>query len=687
MDILELIKGKNKGLSYKELLEALDQEDPQLVQEELLRLEEKGLIRKTKRGNYLPGAQEGFYRGTMSIPGKSYGFFVFEDGSREDVFVHSSNFKGAMDGDLVLVSLLPFSRGDRKEGRVEKVLQRKHGKVLGIYHSQGYVTPLSRRLPHPIFVDKKNKAGARGLEIVQVEIISYGGRYSGLEGRVIKRLGQEKSPGLDYKLVLEEFDLKEEFSEEALREARSFSSPSEREKNTRRRIEETVFTIDGPDAKDFDDGISIVKKDGFFELGVHIADVSYYVKEGGALDREALRRGTSVYLVDKVVPMLPFELSNGLCSLAPGEDKLCMSVLMKIDSRAKVTEVDIFPSVLKSSHRLVYDEVSSFLEGEENRDLEVLRNELFTFKELTELLKKERKTRGAIDFESREPVFTLDEEGWPVEVGLRKQGIADQMIEEAMILTNRVVSEHFTWMEIPFLYRTHEKPEREKMYELNKFLHGFGYLLKGDLDDIHPREISSLLDNLEGKPEKNLLEKRILRYLKQARYTDYLIGHFGLALSHYSHFTAPIRRYPDLEIHRIVREALVGMGGKRREHFSKLLPEVADRSSKKEREADEAERRMDDIKKAEFMQDKIGQAFRARVSGLTGFGIFLALDNTIEGMISLSDLNEFYVLDEEHTKFVSSSGREIHLGQTLKVKVKSVDIYRGEINFSPGEYL
>ncbi len=687
MDILKLIKSKNKGQSLEDLQEALDLEDQVLLLEELGKLERKGLIRKSKRGLYLASKREAFYKGTMSIPGKSYGFFVFEDGSREDIFVHSSNFKGAMDGDTVLVRLLPFARGQRQEGRVERILERRHKKVLGIYHSQGYVLPLSRRLPQPIFVDKKDKAGARSSEIVQVRITNYGSRYSGLKGKIVQRLGLENSPGLDFKLVVEEFGLEEDFPLEVLEEARAFKSPSYKEEESRPRIEELVFTIDGADAKDFDDAISISRLEDGYRLGVHIADVSHYVKEGGALDREALKRGTSTYLVDRVIPMLPLELSTGLCSLAPGQDKLCISVLMDINSRGKVDQVEIFPSILKSSYRLVYEDVSNFIAGQEDEKLEPLREELFLFKELTDILLEARKKRGAIDFGSSESLIIVDNEGWPLDIRPREQGLADQMIEEAMVLTNTVISQHFSWMELPFLYRSHEKPDREKMVELNKLLHSFGYLLKGDLEDIHPKELSSLLESLKGKPEKRLLEKKILRYLKQARYTDVLVGHFGLALKHYSHFTAPIRRYPDLQIHRIVKEALLGMSDERRRHYGEILADVAEKSSINERRAEEAERRMGDIKKAEFMQDKIGWHYTARVSGFTSFGLFLALDNSIEGMIRFSDMQEYYQTDENQTKLISSRGREIHIGQAIEVVVKAVDVYRGEINFSPGEYL
>lgn len=685
MDILELLKSKNRAQTLEEISQALGQEEGLLAELEML--ENRGQIRRTKKGTYLAVEDKGLARGTMSIPGSNFGFFVYEDGSEEDVFIHRSNFEGAMDGDEVLIRSLPSSSGQRKEGKVLKILKRKHKSVLGTYHSQGYIVPLSRRLPRAIFIDKKNKMGAKNGEIVQAEILSYESRYKGIEGRVVKRLGQHNSPGLDFKLVVEEFNLSETFPQDVLEEVKGFRPPSQKDISGRKRIEEIVFTIDGPDAKDFDDAITISRIEGGYKLGVHIADVSHYVKEGSPLDKEAYRRGTSVYLVDQVIPMLPVELSNGLCSLSPGEDKLTLSVEMEIDKKGKILSTDIFPSVLKSSNRLIYDEVSSFLEGQANKELEALRMELEVFKELTLILRKSREKRGAIDFGSSEPLFKLDKDGWPVEVSLRHQGLADIMIEEAMILTNTVVSQHFSWMEIPFLYRSHESPDSKKMAELNKLLHSFGYLLKGDLQEIHPKQISQLLVELKGKPEEAMLVRKILRYLKQARYTNVLIGHFGLALQHYSHFTAPIRRYPDLQIHRIIKESLSGMTGKRRKHYDEILAEVAEKSSINERRAEEAERRMDDIKKAQYMLDKVGEKFTARVSGVTNFGLFVALDNTIEGMIRLDELNDYYFLDEAQTKLLSNSGREIQIGQELKVVLKSVEVYQGEINFSPGEYL
>ncbi|NLY35808.1 MAG: ribonuclease R [Tissierellia bacterium] len=687
MEILELLKRRNRAQSIEDIQRALQVEDLQALLIELSKLEEKGLIRKTKKGDYLPRKGESLFPGRMSIPGSSYGFFVYADGSKEDVFVHRSNFGGAMDGDEVLVNILPTSRGGREEGKVNKITKRKHRLVLGTYYSQGYVIPLSRRLAFSIFVDKKNNGGARGGEIVQVEILHYESHYKGLEGKVVQSLGELFSPGLDLKLVVEEFDLPMEFPEDVIKEAKRFRNPSPEEIANRRRIEDLVFTIDGADAKDFDDAISIVKVAGGFRLGVHIADVSHYVKEGSLLDQEALKRGTSVYLVNHVIPMLPEEISNGLCSLNPKEDKLCFSVVMDIDKEGKVLSADIFPSVLQSSYRLVYDDVTAFLEGKEDQKLEPIRRELETFKELTELLRIKRDQRGAMDFGSSEPFFILDDEGWPIEVLRRHQGLADQMIEEAMILTNTTVSEHFSWMEMPFLYRSHEKPEGERMAELNRLLHSFGYLIKGDVQDIHPKQLSELLKSLKGKPEEDLLVRKILRYLKQARYTDVLIGHFGLALEHYSHFTAPIRRYPDLQIHRIMKEALTEMNRKKREHYQAILADVALQSSIKERKADEAERRMDEIKKAEYMMDKIGQRFQGKVSGVANFGIFVELENTIEGMIRLEDLQDYYELDQDQTKLVARNGKEIHLGQSIELILKSVQVYQGEINFIPEEKL
>lgn len=687
MQILELLKSKNRSQSLEEIQRALKIEDVKELLLELEKLENKGQIRKTRKGRYFPHKGKSLLAGKMSIPGSSYGFFVYDEGSKEDVFVHSSNFSNAMDGDEVLIKLIPSNRKARKEGKVVKITKRKHQSVMGIYHSKGFVIPLNRRLAFSVFVDKKNRNKAIDGEIVQVEIIDYGSRNTKLRGKVIQKLGELYSPGLDFKLVVEEFDLPVHFPKEVIREAKRFSSPSQDEISQRKRVEDLVFTIDGPDAKDFDDAISIKRHKGGYRLGVHIADVSHYVKEGSYLDREAYKRASSVYLVDRVIPMLPEEISNELCSLNPNEDKLCLSVVMDIDSKGKVLSSDIFPSVLASSYRLIYDDVTEFLEGKENKELEPVRKELECFEDLSKILIKNRDDRGGIDFGSNEPYFVMDDEGWPIEVHRREQGLADKMIEEAMILTNKTVSEHFSWMEVPFLYRSHEKPDGEKMAELNNLLHSFGYLIKGDVEEIHPKQLSELLKSLKGKPEEALLVSKILRYLKQARYTDDLIGHFGLALTHYSHFTAPIRRYPDLQIHRIIKEAILGISKSQREHYKAILPEVAQHSSEAERKADEAERRMDEIKKAEYMQDKVGQEFEGKVSGVTNFGIFVELDNTIEGMIRLEDLKDYYELDVDKTKLVGKKGKEIQLGQPLKLILTSVQVYQGEINFIPKEEL
>lgn len=680
MKVYDYLKKKNRAQSLEDLSRALklEPESGEELIRELDQLEKEGKIRKSRQGKYLINHDPDVFTGHLSQTGKSYGFFIHDEGTKPDVFIHGSKDKGAMDGDQVLMRLLPSKRGDSQEGEVIKILSRKHRRVLGVFQKT-YVQPLSRKIG-PIFIQRGKSLDARVGEIVEVEILRYEEGHRGMEGKILRTLGEEGEAGLDAQVVMEEFDLPSEFPEEVLQEARSLTLPSSTD---RRRIEEIIFTMDGADAKDFDDAISIIKTEKGYQLGVHIADVSHYVKEGSALDQEALKRGTSVYLVDTVVPMLPEELSNELCSLNPGEDKYCLSVLMDLDEKGNVLSSDLFPSVLQSSHRLVYDEVTAFLEGEENPKLEVIRRELECFKELTMILQKRRDQRGAMDFGSNEPEFILDDKGWPLEVKAREQGFANSMIEEAMILTNEVVGQHFHWLQIPFLYRNHEKPSREKMVELNELLHSFGYLIKGSLDEVHPKQLSDLLKEMKGKPEENILPKMMLRSLKQAHYSEVLQGHFGLALEYYSHFTAPIRRYPDLQIHRIIKESLHALPENRRKHYEAILPAVAQHSSDRERVADEAERRMDSIKKAEYMKDHLGEVFQGKVSGVTNFGVFVELENTVEGMIRLDHLQDFYRLDKENMCLRGDLGGKISLGQGISVKAASVEVYLGEINFLP----
>lgn len=680
MKVLDYLKKKNRAQSLEDLVRAfqLDAEGREDLLKELHDLEKKGEIRLSRQERYVINKEEGVYRGRISQTGKSYGFFIHEEEDLPDVFIHASKAKGAMDGDQVLIRELPHAKGESVEGEVITILQRKHKTILGIYHDN-YVQPLSRKIG-PIFLKPSKKIPAQTGDIVEVKIQRYEEKHQGMRGKLVRRLGEEGNKGLDAKIVMEEFDLPEEFPPDVLEEARNLTMGDD---EGRKRVEDLVFTMDGRDAKDFDDAISIVKTDSGYRLGVHIADVSHFVKEGSSLDREALKRGTSVYLVDKVVPMLPEEISNELSSLNPGEDKYCLSVEMEIDQQGKVLSSEIFPSILQSSYRLVYEDVTAFLEGEKNEKLEEIREELELFHELTLTLRKRRDERGAMDFGSNEPEFTLDENGWAIDVRPREQGIANYMIEEAMILTNEVVSQHFHWLQTPFLYRNHEKPDREKMVQLNQLLHSFGYLIRGSLDDVHPKQLNDLLKEMKGKPEEVVLRPMMLRYLKQAHYSETLEGHFGLALRYYSHFTAPIRRYPDLQIHRIMKESLKGLSADRMKHYESILPSVAIQSSETERRADEAERRMDGIKKAQFMKDHLGEVFHGRVSGVTNFGVFVELDNTVEGMIRIENLQDFYRLDKDKLQLLGDHGNVISLGQPIDVLVDSVEVYLGEINFLP----
>ena len=551
--------------------------------------------------------------------------------------------------------------------------------------------PDNEKLNTDIFIPVERSKGAVTGHKVVAQITDYGDTKHKPEGKIIEILGHVNDPGVDILSIVKDFALPTEFPERVLNQAeRVAKEVSEADRAGRKDLRQLMtVTIDGEDAKDLDDAISLSYEDGKYNLGVHIADVSNYVQENSALDREALERGTSVYLVDRVIPMLPHVLSNGMCSLNMGEDRLALSCLMTVDQKGNVIDHEIVESVIHVDERMNYTDVNKILEEHDPvlcRRYEAQVSMFHCMKKLADILREKRKSRGSIDFDFPESKIELDKEGNPISIKPYERRIANKIIEDFMLLANETVAQHFYWMEIPFVYRTHETPDPEKIMKLGTFIRNFGYNIKvktGD-NEIHPKEIQKLLGKIEGTPEEALLSRLTLRSMKRASYQTECMGHFGLACPYYCHFTSPIRRYPDLQIHRIIKEQLRGrMDGKRILHYEEILPEVAKHSSRMERRADEAERETEKLKKAQYMVSRIGEKFEGVISGVTAWGIYVELPNTVEGMVHVSRMaGDYYYYDEQAYEMIGrDTGRTFRLGQKVDVIVDDVDLQMKSVDF------
>jgi ribonuclease R len=598
-----------------------------------------------------------------------------------------------MHGDKVAIMINKEQTGKRQEGMVVQILERGMKEVVGTFQKSktyGFVVPDNQKFRQDIFIPMEHTKGAITGHKVVVKVTSYGDEDHKPEGKVIEIIGHMNDPGVDIMSVVKSYELPVEFPKEVFR-VLDFT-PDEinpNEINNRRDIRDLqTVTIDGEDAKDLDDAISLTKEGDIYRLGVHIADVTHYVKEGAALDKEALKRGTSVYLVDRVIPMLPHKLSNGICSLNPGLDRLALSCFMNIDTKGNVIGHEILETVIRSNRRMTYTNVSKIVE---EQDEEVIKEyedlvPMFTLMlELSEVLKKRRHARGAINFDFPESKIIVDHNGKPVEIRAYERNKATKIIEEFMLIANETVAEDFFWQELPFVYRTHDNPDEEKIRALSIFIHNFGYSIKVGNDEIHPKELQKLLNKIEDTPEEALISRLTLRSMKQAKYTVANTGHFGLSAKYYTHFTSPIRRYPDLQIHRIIKENIRGaINEARKDHYNKILFEVANHSSKTERRADEAEREVEKMKKVEYMMDHIGESFEGVISGITTWGIYVELPNTVEGMVRVSDMkDDYYVYDEERYQMVGEHTKKTYkLGQTVKVQVENADKLLRTIDFA-----
>lgn len=681
---------KEKELAAFMQVRPEEREELKTILNELLM---EGRLQISKRGKYSKGEEGGGLVGTFISHPKGFGFVEIE-GRSEDLYIPESGVNGAFHQDQVQVELLKGQGGRRQEARIVKILSHGLTKVVGTYQkskSFGFVIPDLEKISTDIYIPAEGSKGAVTGHKVVVELTDYGDDKYKPEGRITEILGHVNDPGVDILSIVKGYDLPVEFEEKLLNQAERVGKPvSEADMAGRRDLRSLqMVTIDGEDAKDLDDAVSLTREGENYCLGVHIADVSNYVQENSALDREALNRGTSVYLVDRVIPMLPHTLSNGICSLNQGEDRLALSCLMKVNKKGEVVSYEIAETVICVDRRMSYTAVRKILEEgdpELIQEYEELVPMFQDMQELAAILRKKRRQRGSIDFDFPESKIILDQKGNPVSIEPYERNVATDLIEDFMLLANETVAQHFYWMEVPFLYRTHETPDAEKIEKLATFIHNFGYHIKIKTSDheVHPKEIQKLLASIEGTEEEALIARLALRSMKQAKYSVECTGHFGLACACYCHFTSPIRRYPDLQIHRIIKEQLRGrLMEKRIDHYKEILPEVARQTSRLERRADEAERETDKLKKAQYMKHHIGETLEGIISGITAWGIYVELPNTVEGMIHVARLTgDYYYYKEETFEMVGrDTGRCFKLGQRLKVFVDSVDMVSKSVDF------
>ncbi|MBH5320888.1 ribonuclease R [Paenibacillus sp. GSMTC-2017] len=669
----------------------------------LNKLEEEGKVVRTRTERYGVPERMNLLRGKVQAHAKGFAFLIPDEKDHPDVYIHANDLKSAMNGDIVLVRITSQSEGGgRMEGEVVRVVQRAVTQIVGTFENHevyGFVIPDDKRINRDIFIAKGRFQGAVTGQKVVVRIVTYPEGRSAAEGEILEVLGHKNDPGVDILSIIRKHQLPEGFPEEVMAEAEAAPDVITEEEivsQGRRDLRnEIIVTIDGEDAKDLDDAVHVkLLENGNYLLGVHIADVGYYVKERSELDQEAFRRGCSVYLVDRVIPMLPHRLSNGICSLNPQVDRLTLSCEMEFDfNTLKRVRHDVFTSVIRTKERMTYTNVKRILTATEEEPETELKEryadllEMFgNMESLAMRLRSKRMKRGAIDFDFVESKVIVDEVGKAVDIVKRERSVAEQIIEEFMLVANETVAEHFHWLRVPFLYRIHEDPDQEKLLKFMQFAANFGYVVKGKGNSVHPRALQTLLEEIQGKKEATVISTMMLRSMKQAKYDAESLGHFGLAAEFYSHFTSPIRRYPDLAIHRVIREVLDGNGAlteSRHANLTARMPEIAQHSSERERVAVDAERDTDKLKKCEFMLDKVGEEFDGIISSVTSFGMFIELDNTVEGLIRLSDMSDdYYHFHELHMVLIGERTSKVYrIGDEVKIRVSRVDMEEFNIDF------
>ena len=656
-------------------------------------LEAEGKVHVSQKGKYLKGAGRTL-RGVYQAHPRGFGFVTIE-GETDDIFIPEKETNGALHGDTVEILLTASPEGKRKEGKIVKIAERGTAKIVGLYQvakgkHYGFVIPDNQRFLQDIFVPEERAKGAVDGHKVVVELTSYGSDNAKPEGKIVEILGHVNDPGVDIMSIVKSYDLPVEFPEKVMNQAeRVPEEVSDADMAGRKDLREWVMvTIDGEDAKDLDDAVSLTRtEDGKnWILGVHIADVANYVQERSALDREALHRGTSVYLADRVIPMLPHRLSNGICSLNAGVDRLAMSCIMTVDAKGDVIDHEICESVIRVNERMSYTSVKKILEDHDEEETTRYIDLVPMFEEMEQLagiLRNRRHQRGSIDFDFPESKIMLDEEGHPMEIRSYDRNVATKIIEDFMLLANETVAEEYYWREIPFVYRVHETPDEDKIKKLAILINNFGYSLHIS-DEVRPGQIQKLLAKIQGTPQETMISRLALRSMKQARYTPENDGHFGLAARYYTHFTSPIRRYPDLQIHRIIKDDLRGrMNEKKMEHYQTILPEVTRQASETERRAEEAERETIRLKKAEYMEAHIGEVLEGVISGITNWGIYVELSNTIEGLVHVANMyDDHYDYYEDRYEMVGEhTGKTYKLGETVYVRVIDADCLTRTIDF------
>ena len=709
-------------MKFKEIAHLLQvsKEQRAELREIIAGLEMEGKLSKAKDGRYKKGVAQSL-QGRYKAHERGFGFVILDQEEQEDIFISEANTNHALQGDIVKVALLPATNGKRREGKIVQVVERGTNHIVGLFQKSknyGFVLPDSLCFSKDIFIPREKSKEAQTGQKVVVELTFYGDEKRKPEGKVIEVLGFANDPGTDILSLVKNTDIPIEFPVRVLNQAEKVpDSVSDADREGRKDIRSSLtITIDGEDAKDLDDAITLTKEGEIYTLGVHIADVTNYVQEKSALDREALKRGTSIYLADRVIPMLPPKLSNGICSLNAKVDRLALSCIMQVNEQGELVGQEIVETVICVDRRMSYTEVSAILEDAVNSTNVIAPEEVVLaentvaseesmlsedtatkreypedllemlqgMKVLSEILRKKRYKRGGIDFDFPEAKVLLDKAGKPIEVKVYERNVASKIIEDFMLLANETVAETYFWQEMPFVYRVHEAPENEKFQKLNLFLNNIGYAMHIGKNEVKSKEIQKLLAQVSGTPEEALVSRLALRSMKQAKYTPENLGHFGLAATYYTHFTSPIRRYSDLQIHRIIKDILRGrMNEAKREHYTHILPEVTKHISVTERQAEEIERDTIKLKKVEYMQAYIGAEFEGVISSITKWGIYVELPNTIEGLVHVMNMkDDHYDYIEERCEMVGEHTRKAYrLGETVHIQVLEADTIRRTIDF------
>lgn len=695
-EIIELLGKEKRALSATEICDKLNLNtagELKKLLDDIRILEEGYTVYRSNKDKYMLFENSHLLKGRLSVNKKGFGF-VIVDGRDEDIYIDAKNMNGALNNDLVVVEELKGQNGKKTEGRVVKVLKKENNLIVGEYKiidGNPHFIPDDKKLRMEIILDNKDLDDLVDGHKIQVSIVKEMGKYKYL-GEVVKIIGHKNDPGVDILSIIYDHGINDTFTDEVMEEVNALPSEvldSDR-KGRKDLTDMTIFTIDGDDTKDIDDAISISKKGENYILGVHIADVSYYVKEGTALYKEAYSRGTSVYLVDRVVPMLPHKLSNGICSLNPNVDRLAISCIMEITPNGKIVSHDIFESVIRSRIQMTYKKVNKILNDEETPEgYEPFKDDLKLMWELAKILRKEKLARGYLDFDVDEPKILVDENCKPYDVVLRERGKGENMIEDFMIAANETVAEHVFYMGLPFVYRVHEVPDNEKVEEFLNSISMLGYHVVGDRNFVYPKSMKKILDQLRDKEGFEILSTLLLRCMKKAVYKPENLGHYGLASKCYTHFTSPIRRFPDTTVHNLLRKYIFNEPNDKElnrliEYWEENLPALCDHASEKERDSIDCERDVESMKMAEYMESHIGEEYDGTISSVMNFGLFVQLDNMIEGLVHISEIKgDYYTFDETtHTLRGEKKGKMYKLGQKVRVVVTNASKENSTIDFN-----